>query len=187
MLSAFAKSPIRTGALAPCSRHLAHALTFDTGLDSARTVVELGPGTGAVTAAIERRVGSDTRVVAIEVNPDLARALAARFPRVEVVNDYAERICEVLRDLGCTHADSIISGLPWSLIRSDQQELLMGAVLRCLRPQGLFSTTAYVSGKLFPAGRRFRRLLALHFARVDTGSIVWRNLPPAVVYRCRKH
>jgi phospholipid N-methyltransferase len=37
-----------------------------------------------------------------------------------------------------------------------------------------------------PGGRRFRRLLEANFSRVIATEIVWRNLPPAFVYRCEK-
>lgn len=46
------------------------------------TVVEIGPGPGGLTAELAGRAG---RVVAIEKDRDLARALVGRFPNVEVV------------------------------------------------------------------------------------------------------
>ena len=48
-------------------------------LDPARdeTVVEIGPGRGALTAALLERID---RLVAVEIDRDLARDLAARFP-----------------------------------------------------------------------------------------------------------
>ena len=46
------------------------------------TVLEIGPGPGALTAALAERAG---RVVAIEKDPDLVPALRARFPSVSIV------------------------------------------------------------------------------------------------------
>ena len=46
------------------------------------TVIEVGPGPGGLTAELARRAG---RVVALEKDPVLARAIAGRWPNVEVV------------------------------------------------------------------------------------------------------
>ena len=70
--------------------------------------------------------------------------------------------------------------LPESL----QREIL-NAVLSNLAPGGYFVTFAYLQGLMLPAGMRFRRLLSETFGEVRTSSVVWRNLPPAFVYRCR--
>jgi len=49
---------------------------------AAVTVLEIGPGSGGLTAALAARAG---RVVAIEKDPDLVPGLRARFPDVTVV------------------------------------------------------------------------------------------------------
>jgi phospholipid N-methyltransferase len=58
--------------------------------------------------------------------------------------------------------------------------------VRSLRPGGRFATFAYVHGTPFPGGIRFRRMLRERFAKVSLSPVVWRNLPPAFVYRCEK-
>jgi len=50
-------------------------------LSSVDRVLEIGPGTGALTEALSKRAG---HVVAIEVDPSLALALKGRFPNVSV-------------------------------------------------------------------------------------------------------
>jgi len=37
-----------------------------------------------------------------------------------------------------------------------------------------------------PAGQRFRSLLNENFRSVEISPILWRNLPPAIVYHCQK-
>jgi phospholipid N-methyltransferase len=61
---------------------------------------------------------------------------------------------------------------------------MLAAVLKSLVPGGQFVAFAYVHAVWYPTSLRFRRRLARHFDRVETTSIVWRNLPPAFVYRC---
>jgi phospholipid N-methyltransferase len=186
LLNAFARSPGETGAVAPSSRQLAEVLTADMGLESASTVVELGAGTGVVTEAIESRVKPSALVIALELNPELAHPLVARFPGLHIVNLGAERLEEVLRERGLPGSDATVSGLPWASFTEERQEQLLEVVARCLRPGGRFAAISYLHATFLPAGRRFRRALRRHFRSVETTPVVWRNLPPAFVFRCTR-
>jgi len=185
-LGAFVKRPLATGAVAPSSARLAARMTEGMGLAEAETVVELGPGTGVFTRVIQARLRPQARLLCIEINPELARVLAGRFPRAEVINDCAENLAQHLEAVGGASADSVISGLPWAAFSSDRQERLLGAVITALRPGGRFATFAYLHSAWLPPGRSFRGLLESRFHRVETSAVVWRNLPPAFVYRCQK-
>jgi phospholipid N-methyltransferase len=184
MLLTFARNPFRTGTVVPSSLELAELITADMGLASADTVVELGTGTGVFTRLIGERVKPDALVLAFEIDPVLARELQPRVPRVQVVNDSAERLGDYLRAAGREAADAILSGLPWANFSLDLQQRLLGAVVAGLRPGGRFATFAYHPAAQFPSGRRFRALLESSFARVETTRTVFWNFPPAFVYRC---
>ena len=185
LLSAFASSPGDTGAVAPSSRRLAELLTADVGLDVARTIVELGAGTGVVTREIQARAGQDSTVLVLELNPYLARPLAASFPKLQVVNDCAESLPALLRARGLPKAETIVSALPWASFAPDRQERLLDAVEESLSAGGQFCSVAYLHASGLPGGRRFHRELKRRFASVEATRVVWRNLPPAFVYRCR--
>lgn len=186
LLGAFVRRPGRTGAIAPSSRELAELMTADMGLETARTVVELGAGTGVFTRLIGARVQPGTLALAFEIDPRLARELDGRVPGVRIVNDSAERIGAHLRAEGRDSADTILSGLPWASFNRSLQQTLLDAVLGALRPGGLFATFAYIPAAWFPPGRRLRGMLNDRFTSVTTTRIVWKNVPPAFVYRCRK-
>jgi phospholipid N-methyltransferase len=186
LLGAFVRRPGRTGAIAPSSRELAELMTADMSLETADTVVELGAGTGVFTRLIAERVRHGTLALAFEIDGRLARELDGTIPGVRIVNDSAERIADHLRAEGRASADSILSGLPWASFNQDLQRTLLGAVLSVLRPGGLFATFAYIPAAWLPPGRRFRGMLKAGFASVETTRIVWGNVPPAFVYRCRK-
>jgi phosphatidylethanolamine/phosphatidyl-N-methylethanolamine N-methyltransferase len=185
-LAGFLRAPWRVGAIAPSSRALAAVMTEDMGLEEARTVVELGPGTGVFTRAICERVRAEALVMAVEIDPRMVALLRPRFPRVRIVNDSAERLDHLLADVGRKEADAILSGLPWASFPVDLQSRLLAAVLRSLRPGGRFATFAYVHASWLPPARRFRALLGKSFVTVETTRVVWPNLPPAFVYRCRR-
>ena len=186
MLSTFVRQPFRTGTVVPSSQGLAELMAEDMGLVSADTVVELGPGTGVFTRVIAEHVRPETLVLAFEIDAALAGELQLRMPAVRVVNDSAENLPDHLRANGREAADAILSGLPWANFSADLQQRLLHAVIRGLRPGGRFATFAYVPAAYFPTGRRFRALLEASFARVQTTRVVYRNFPPAFVYRCEK-
>lgn len=185
-LSAFLRDPFTTGAVAPSSRWLAARMVREAQLAGAQTVVELGPGTGAITRAIVRELEREALLVAVEFNPVFAAALARRFPRSRVLNASAERLPELLAEQGRSSADCILSSLPFAAFPRAQQERLLDAVARSLAPGGRFVTYAYIPAAWLVTGRSLRRLLASRFSRIQTTPVVWRNLPPAFVYRCEK-
>ncbi len=185
-LGAFVKRPLDTGAVAPSSARLAAAMAETMGLAEAHVVVELGPGTGAFTRVIQNHLRPDAHLLCLEINPELASALADRFPRAQVVNDSAENMGQHIQALGRSSADCVISGLPWAAFSRERQRKLLSAVVAVLRPGGRFATFAYIHAAWLPPGRRFRRLLESTFPDVTTSRVVWRNLPPAFVYRCSK-
>ena len=82
-------------------------------------------------------------------------------------------------------ADAIISGLPWTIFKPEQQDRYMSAIRSGLGPGGVFVTYTYVQGLTLPGGRRFRRRLKSHFTHVSRSKPVWANVPPAVFFTCR--
>lgn len=185
-LGAFMRDPFKTGSVAPSSRWLAARMVEGLGLATARTVVELGPGTGAITRAIVPELGPDTIFLAVEFNPAFAAALGRDLPRVTVLNDTAARLPELLAAQGRESADCILSSLPFAAFPEQLQGRLLDAAVRSLAQGGLFVNYAYIPAAWLPAGRRFRRLLESRFRRVGVTPVVWRNIPPAFVYRCEK-
>lgn len=182
----FLKHPVSTGAIVPSSRYLAAHMVEGMGLREASTVVEIGPGTGAFTGAIVSEIGPQTLLLAVELNATFAMQLAAKFPGISVINDSAENLRRHLVERGRPAADRILCSLPWAGFPEDVQQRLMKAIVEPLAPGGRFATFAYVHAAWLPAARRFRQMLEAHFRDVQTTRVVWRNVPPAVVYRCDK-
>ncbi|MEU4548575.1 class I SAM-dependent methyltransferase [Nonomuraea dietziae] len=185
-LGQFMRSPATIGALAPSSRRLAETVCTPVPERGEPTVVELGPGTGPFTAEIQRRLDGRGHHLAIELNPKLASLLADRFPRVDVAQDDAARLPDLLRDRGLTRADVVVSGLPWAAFPETLQERLLGAVTSTLCPSGAFTTFSYIHAMPLGSARRFRALLAERFEEVVLGRTVWRNTPPAYVLHARR-
>jgi phospholipid N-methyltransferase len=174
------------GAVTPSSSHLAARLAAVVPRVGEPVVVELGPGTGSVTAAIEYRLAGRGRHVAVEIDLVLAKHLRAEYPGVEVLVGDAATLEQLLAAHQVPPADAVVSGLPWSLINADAQRVIVDATARSLRPGGSFTTFAYVHALSMNRARQFRALLGEVFDEVLTTRTVWWNLPPAVTYVCRR-
>ena len=145
------------------------------------TVVELGPGTGSFTELLLQRLDKRGRLLALEINAVNIGVLRRRFLPCEVIHDSAEHMP---RYLGSKRAECIVSGLAWGNMMAPTQDRILAAILSSLAPGGQFVAFAYVHALWFPTSLRFRRRLFQYFKRVETTPIVWRNVPPALVYRC---
>ncbi|GAA3455744.1 class I SAM-dependent methyltransferase [Dactylosporangium matsuzakiense] len=185
-LQEFVRSPLTVGAVAPSGPRLARVVTAPVPRYGDPVVVELGPGTGAFTAAIAERLGGRGRHIAVEVNERFAGGLAARHPGVEVVRDDAGRLGAVLAGRGLDRADVVVSGLPWAAFPESRQRAVLTAVAAVLPDDGAFTTFAYVHARFARPARRMRGLLESRFEEVVVGRTVWANLPPALVYHCRR-
>ncbi|GAA1853365.1 class I SAM-dependent methyltransferase [Asanoa iriomotensis] len=182
----FVRDPLGVGAVAPSSPALARAATAVVPRTGAPVVVELGPGTGAFTGAIQERLGGRGRHIAVERNPRFALQLAGSHPGVEVVNADATDLAAVLAGRGLSQADVVVSGLPWAAFAESRQRGVLSAVAAVLPPDGVFTTFAYVHTRWAPPALRLRRSIAALFDEVVVGRTEWANLPPALVYYCRR-
>jgi hypothetical protein len=95
-------------------------------------------------------------------------------------------LAAVLAQRGLDHADVVVSGLPWAVFAADQQRDVLSAIVAALPPHGVFTTFAYVHAQWAPPARRLLRTLRARFDEVAVGRTVWANLPPALVYACRR-
>jgi phospholipid N-methyltransferase len=185
-LGQFGRAPFSVGAIAPSSRALAEAMIAPIDFASAPTLVELGPGTGSFTAAIVERLLPGAHYLGVEISSVFHKTLQRRFPGLRFVNQSAEDLAKIVDHAGVGPVDAIVCGLPWASLRAELQGGVFAAIDAVLRPGGVFVTFAYLQGMLFPAAWVLRRRLRREFASVETTPIVWRNLPPAFAYVCRK-
>ncbi len=149
-------------------------------------VVELGPGTGSFTRAIQDRLGGRGRHLAVELNPRWAELLAARHPGVDVVRADARTLPGLLAQRGLGRADAVVSGLPWAAYTPGPDGRGLHAVIvDALADDGVFTQFGYSWTRWAPPARRQLDDLRAHFAEVTTSPVVHRNLPPAVVHRAR--
>jgi phosphatidylethanolamine/phosphatidyl-N-methylethanolamine N-methyltransferase len=185
----FRKSPRTVGAIAPSSRRLACAMLDGLPLEPGRAtrVVELGPGTGAITSEIARRLPEDAVCLAIDLDPVFIARVSARWPRIESICDRAERLVEIVRSRNLLPVDHIISGLPFASLPSASARAIADAIVASLRAGGTFTTFQYAHAYGFTSAVSVRQTLTREMGGTPDRTLVVGNLPPALVLRWRKH
>lgn len=165
-----ARNPRAIGAISPASPALAEAMAAQMDFSAPGRVLELGPGTGAITKALIRRGMGPEKVVAIEADPTFARMLRARFPGLDVIEGDATD-ARRLEEFG--PFSGIISSLPLLNFPNHERAAVVRELLRLVPPGAPFVQYSY--GVKPPLARSAD-------LRVALAAKVWRNLPPARIW-----
>ena len=142
-----------TGAIAPSSRFLARAQAEPLASFKARVgrpvrVLEVGPGSGAVTRRIVQLLEPDDTFDLVEINQAFADLLQRRFtddPAFTTLSGSARVHAVPLQEFSSEAPyDVIVSGLPMNNFSSELVEELFEAYFRLLAPEGTLSYFEYM-------------------------------------------
>lgn len=181
LFSRFLKSPRTVGALTASSRALAEAMVAGRSFDGPTRIVELGPGTGALTVAIVAHLQPENRFFAVDIDPAFVEQLCRRWPQIECVCASAEQLESLLAERHLLPIDQIISGLPFVSLPPAMTKGILTAVDRSLKPGGTFTTFQYLFGYPLPQAVKFRDAASALLGSAPKVRVVMRNLPPAIV------
>ncbi len=173
-LRSWIEKPLTTGAVMPSSKALARTMAAYVDPKSNGPVVELGPGTGAVTQALVERGVDPARLVLVEFNPTFCRMLRVRYPAATVVQGDAYRLRHLLETTLREPADAIVSGLPLVTKPMRTRMRLISEAMALLRPGAPFVQFTYAMVPPIPKG--------LTGIRAEASPLIWLNLPPARVW-----
>jgi phospholipid N-methyltransferase len=172
----------QTGAIVPSQRFLIAKMISAIPPTFRGTLLELGPGTGALTLRLAERCPG-ARILACEINPALAGhlrhrlAIAGLHRRVEVVVGAAQRLLASLSETETQRVPYIISGIPLgNLGREPALELIEG-IAGALRGGGMYIQ--------FQHSLLDRQKIRARFSKLRTVP-VFLNFPPAVIYYAQK-
>jgi phosphatidylethanolamine/phosphatidyl-N-methylethanolamine N-methyltransferase len=190
-----------TGSVLPSSRSLARALVSELRKHARPArILEVGPGSGAVTGEILRLLRPDDRLDLVEINADFVALLRRRFaeePPWRARREQARLIHASLQEVpGEGLYDYLISGLPLNNFPVALVGEIFDAYRRLLRPGGVLSYFEYILIRqlkmLFVSGperERLRRLSRLLEGKIHAHQIreqwVFPNVPPAVARHFR--
>jgi phospholipid N-methyltransferase len=161
----------------PSSSYLARAVVQGIDFTRCRCVVELGAGTGPITAALLAAAPPSCRTLIVERDPDFCERLRERFPGADVAQADAADLERLLAERGLESVDHFLCGLPLPSFPGPARDHLLGVVRRWLDPAGTFRQLTHMPWVYYPLYRRY-------FGEVRF-RLVMRNLPPAGFYTCR--
>lgn len=179
-LSRLARAPRQIGAVAPSSRRLGRAMAAELP-DEDSICVELGGGTGSLTRALLSAGLPPGNLIVIERDPRLAALLRKRFRGVRVIRGEAQKLTTLLAAEGIGPVDAVVSGLPLRSLPREVGYAIAAESFAALRPGGVFIQFTY--WLVPPLPRQAAAKLSLEGV---VRGYVWRNLPPATVWRYRR-
>lgn len=176
------KAPLTTASVVPSGEELAARMAEQIRPED-RFVVELGPGTGAITGSLLRQIPAGADFAAVELNGDFATALRRRFADLQVLQGDATHLRQLLAEGGYADrkVDLVLSGLGILIMPDHISRAILAAIVDVLAPDGRLVQFTYRPRSPIP--RSHLDQFGLTARRV---SSAWRNLPPAFVYEFRR-
>ena len=142
----------------------------------ARTIVQLGVGTGCITKALLDRMRPDSRLVSLELNRIFVdECEEVGDPRLSLHHACASELPAISDALGLGAIDYVVSSLPLALMDDALVERVLADCQSRLAPNGLFLQYQYSLSQ--------RDVLERRFGDVRVGFTLV-NIPPAFVYEC---
>jgi phosphatidylethanolamine/phosphatidyl-N-methylethanolamine N-methyltransferase len=178
-LRSWIEKPLHMGAVMPSGRVLARTMAQYVDINSAGPVVELGPGTGAITNALIEHGVDQKRLVLVEYNPGFCALLRDRYPHARVVQGDAYTLRDSLRNALHAPASAVVSGLPLVTKPMLTRLKLIRDAFVALAPGAPFVQFTYSVVPPIPK--------SLPGVSTEASERIWMNLPPARVWVYRKH
>jgi len=177
-LRTWIEKPLHVGAVMPSGRLLARTMAQYVDANSSGPVVELGPGTGAITSALIERGVDQKRLVLVEYNPGFCALLRDRYPHARVVQGDAYTLRDSLRNVLGAPASAVVSGLPLVTKPMQTRLKLIRDAFQALAPGAPFVQFTYSVAPPIPK--------SLPGVSTEASERIWMNLPPARVWVYRK-
>ena len=177
MTKKFLRHGTSIASFAPSQRFLARKIISGIDYDKAKCIVELGAGTGPVTAQLLSRAKPHTKVIVVELDPDFCVRLRQKFPNADIVEGDAAKLEQLLAARGIPAVDHVISGLPLPSFPAPLRDAILASSAKVLTPDGTFrqlTNMPYIYWKLY---KRYFDEVKFKFVPL--------NMPPAGVYFCR--
>lgn len=166
------------GAVMPSSKVLARTMAQFVDPQADGPIIELGPGTGAITNALIERGVDPARLVLVEYSPSFCALLRDRYPTATVVQGDAYALRDSLWQVLTAPASAIVSGLPLVTKPMRQRIKLLREAQALAQPGAPFIQFTYSVAPPIPK--------SLSGVSTQASERIWLNIPPARVWVYRK-
>ncbi len=124
--------------LFPSSRYAIRSVLKQISVDS-EIAIEYGPGTGVFTHALLKHLAPSSHLYCIEINPGfIAQLRKTKDPRLTLVEGSVLAVLPSVRARCPQGADVVLSGIPFTVIPSDERERIVEETRKALRSGGKF-------------------------------------------------
>jgi len=177
------KHPRELSTIFPSSPFLANKIANQIDFSEPRTIAELGPGDGALTGELVRRIDPNSDLLLIEVVDTFCEKLEntfgehEKFGSMEIINEGAENLREIMAERGMDQLDYVVSGLPLTTLPDQLSEEIIQEVHKALKPEGNYIQFQY--------SLDYKQEIEDVFGPVEVYK-VWLNIFPANVYVATK-
>lgn len=177
-LREFLRNPRQVASIIPSSRFLERRIVELAGVRSARTLVDLGAGTGGTTRAILGAMSPRAKLLGIEINQRFCQWLGRiEDPRLIAHCGSAHELQGTLALYGLPAPDVVISGIPFSTIDRATGLRILETISAVLAPGGRFLA--------YQLSRQVEHLSRPLFGPAQV-AVELRNIPPLRLYRWEK-
>ena len=167
------------GTVTPSSRFLANRMLKEIDFSKVEVLVELGPGNGAITKKILKKLPPNATLICFEINTNFYnQLLALKNSQLIVVESSASNIKEELNRLGFFKTNHIISSLPLTILPEEVSSEILNKSYQVLENEGTYVQFQYSLTYFRKLKAVFNESISLEFEPL--------NIPPAFVYRCKK-
>jgi len=143
-----------------------------------KTLIELGAGTGVLSAELLHRKKRETQFLMLEPDDEFFAVLKKKFSKeehTEVIQELAENLPSVISAFGIKKVNCVVSSLPFALISNKVSATILAAIAEILAPGGRFVFYQYTL---------FRLPLILKYFKIERFAFTALNAPPAFVFLC---
>ena len=171
MFTTFLKSPRTVGSVTPSSVFLGRAMTEKINRRCSASVLELGAGTGSITAHILNRLPSADLLTCVEVDEKMCMKFRASYPDINLL----EKDCREIGTIFAGHEiGNIVSSLPYRSLPKSTTDTIFEQKISLSNSQTVISLFTYD----FVFSNYHRR----YPIRLIDSQSVYLNFPPARVY-----
>ena len=135
-------SPVAVGAVAPSSQELSQAMVNATSISDDGYIVEIGAGTGSISKILLQKF-PNKKVYIVEMSKNFVSYLKSKYASAQIIQGDAANLAEILPKEILGKVDCVVSGIPLTILTSQQVDNIITSAKKVLRPNGYIIQFTY--------------------------------------------
>lgn len=170
-------NPLKLGSVVPTSSITAKFIAQHIPKDD-KYILELGAGTGALTAGMLKAGIPLDKLICVEIDPAFCAFLETKFPGLKVVCADAAMLRDILPAEILDNISTVVSAIPLLTLPKDVTDALLKAIVEIIGDKGRYLQVSYSPFSPVP-WKKF----SLKHKRYGT---IFKNLPPISIFGYEK-